>query len=97
VIGESAYLYWKNHIVDKIIDRHGVSPEEVEEVIFEDEPELVRHGQNRFLIHGQTTAGRYLFIVLEQEEKEIYVPITARDMSEREKQAFKRRRAKKRY
>lgn len=97
MIDESAYLYWKNHIVDKIIERHGVSPEEVEEVIFEDEPELVKHGQNRFLIHGQTTASRYLFIVLEQEEKEIYVPITARDMSEREKQAFKRRRAKKCY
>lgn len=97
MIGESAYLYWKNHIVDKIIERHGVSPEEVEEVIFEDEPESVKHGQNRFLIHGQTAAGRYLFIVLEQEEKEIYVPITARDMSGREKQAFKRRRTKKRY
>jgi len=97
VIGESAYLYWKNHIVDKIIERHGVSPEEVEEVIFEDEPELVKHGQNRFLIRGQTTAGRYLFIVLEQEGKGIYVPITARDMSGRERKAFKRRSTKKHY
>ena len=97
MIGESAYLYWKNHIVDKIIERHGVSPEEVEEVIFEDEPETVRHGQERFLIRGQTAAGRYLFIVLEQEGKGIYVPITARDMSEREKQAFKKRRSKKHY
>jgi uncharacterized DUF497 family protein len=97
VIGETSYLYWKNHIIDKIIERHGVWPEEVEEVILEDEPEVVRHGPDRYLIQGQTSAGRYLFIVLEQESKGIYVPITARDMLEREKQAFKRRRAKKRY
>jgi len=97
VIGESPYLYWKNHIVDKIIERHGVCPEEVEEVILEDEPEVVRHGQDRYLIQGQTAAGRYLFIVLEQESKGIYVPITARDMSVKEKQSFKKRRIKKHY
>jgi len=44
VIGEKGYLYWKDHIVDKITERHGVSQEEVEEVIFEDEPEVVKHG-----------------------------------------------------
>jgi hypothetical protein len=27
------YLYWKDHLVDKIIERHGVMPKEVEEVI----------------------------------------------------------------
>lgn len=97
MIGESDCLHWENHIVDKIIERHGVSREEVEEVIYEDEPEVVKHGQNRFLINGQTAGGRYLFIVLEQEEKGIYVPITARDMSGKEKQAFKKRRAKKHY
>ena len=97
MLGKSGYLYWKDHIVDKIIERHGVSPEEVEEVILEDEPEVVRHGRDRHLIWGQTAAGRYLFIVLEQEGRGIYVPITARDMSEREKQAFKRRRSKKHY
>ena len=97
MLGESGYLYWKDHILEKIIERHGVSREEVEEVIFEDEPEVVRHGRNRYLIQGQTVAGRYLFIVLEQEGKGIYVPITARDMTERDKKAFKKRRARKHY
>jgi uncharacterized DUF497 family protein len=95
VLVENGDLYWKDHIVEKIIAEHGVNPEEVEEVILEDEPEVVRHGGDRYLIQGQTVAGRYLFIVLERESKRIYVPITARDMSEREKQAFKKRRAKK--
>ena len=94
---ENGDLYWKDHIVEKIIEGHGVNPEEVEEVILEDEPEVVRHGRDRYLIQGQTAGGRYLFIGLEQEGKGIYVPITARDMSEREKKAFKRRRTKKHY
>ena len=29
------YLYWKDHIVEKIIGDHGVKPEEIEEVIYE--------------------------------------------------------------
>jgi len=90
-------LYWKDHILDKIIREHGVSPEEVEEVILEDEPEVVKHGQDRYLIQGQTATGRYPFIVVEKEGKGIFVPITARNMSESEKRAFRKRRTKKGY
>jgi uncharacterized DUF497 family protein len=90
-------LYWKDHILDKIIREHGVSPEEVEEVILEDEPEVVKHGQDRYLIQGQSVTGRYLFILVEKEGKGIFVPITAPNISESEKRTFRKRRTKKGY
>jgi len=72
--------------------KHGVMREEVEEVIYEGNPEVRKSGKNRYLICGQSCAGRYLLIVLEEESKGVFVPLTARDMSEPEKRAFKKRR-----
>lgn len=63
------YLYWKNHIVEKIMGKHGVMREEVEEVIYEGNPEVRKSGKNRYLICGQSCAGRYLLIVLEKSLK----------------------------
>ena len=85
------YLYWKNHIVEKIVERHGVMPDEVEEVISEGNPEIRKSGKIRYLVWGQSGAGRYLFIVLEEESQGVFVPLTARDMSESEKRTFKKR------
>jgi hypothetical protein len=42
-------------------------------------------------VGGQSCAGRYLFIVLEEESQGVFIPLTARDMSESEKRAFKKR------
>lgn len=84
------YLYWKNHIVDKIIAKHGVTPEEVEEVIFEGDPEVRKAGKKRYILYGQSCAGRYLLIVLEKEHTCIFTPITARDMTRSEKGVFKK-------
>lgn len=85
------YLYWKDHIVEKIIQRHGVTREEVDEVIYEGSPEVRSYSKNRYLLWGQSRAGRYLLIVLEEECKGVFVPLTARDMSEAEKKAFRKR------
>jgi len=88
-------LYWKDHILEKIIQNHCVTREEVEEVIIEGQAEVRKHTENRYLIFGQTLSGRYLLIVIEEESEKVFVPITARDMTEREKKAFKKRRGKK--
>lgn len=85
-------LYWKDHILEKIIGVHGVRREEVEEVIHEGNPEVRRSGENRYLIWGQTLSGRYLFVVLEEEFKGVFVPVTARDMTDSEKRGYRRRR-----
>jgi uncharacterized DUF497 family protein len=85
------HVRWKDYIVDKIIERHAVTPDEVEEVIYDSDPEIRRFGKNRYLIWGQSCAGRYLFIVVEEESHGVFVPLTARDMTESEKRAFKKR------
>lgn len=82
-------LDWEDYRVDHIA-AHGVEPDEVWEVC-EDSLHLARRqGENRYRLYGQTAGGRYLFVVLEHVEGTIYKPITARDMSEGEKQNFRR-------
>jgi hypothetical protein len=46
----------------------------------------------RYHVYGQTTSGRYLFIVLDQDTAGVFYTVTARDMTEREKQLWRRTR-----
>ena len=82
-------LEWDDYRVEHI-SRHNVEPYEVWDVC-EDPSHLARrHGNNRYLVYGQTVNGRYLFVVLEHIQGTIYKPITARDMTNREKRNFRR-------
>ncbi|HEY4688540.1 MAG TPA: BrnT family toxin [Anaerolineae bacterium] len=82
-------LVWDDYRVEHIA-RHNVRPEEVWEVC-EDPLHLAhREGRNRYRLYGQTTAGRYLFVVLEHSEGTQFRPVTARDMSEGEKRGYRR-------
>jgi uncharacterized DUF497 family protein len=82
-------LDWDNYRYEHVA-QHGVEPEEVWEVC-EDSLHLARRqGRNRYRLYGQTAEGRYLFVVLEHVEGTIFKPITARDMTEGEKQNFRR-------
>jgi len=47
-------------------------------------------GRNRYRLYGQTTGGRFLFVVLEHIQGTMYKPITARDMTEGEKRGYRR-------
>ena len=71
-------LEWDDYRVEHIA-RHTVEPYEVWEVC-EDPLHLARrHGNNRYLVYGQTADGRYLFVVLEYIQGTVYKPITARN------------------
>ena len=84
-------LDWDNYRVEHIA-KHDVIPSEVWEVC-EDPLHLARRqGRNRYRLYGQTANGRYLFVVLEHVERTFYKPITARDMTDREKRNFRRHR-----
>ncbi len=83
-------IIWTDDTVSHIA-RHGVEPKEVEEACFESSPHILRAKYNRHLALGQTQSGRYLTIVfayLSQNKARI---ITARAMSEAEKNLYKRR------
>jgi uncharacterized DUF497 family protein len=86
-------LVWKTVLVEKIIDKHGVWPDEVEEVIYEDAGKEVRRiSGERYAVFGSSGDGRLLFIVLDRaSEHGEFVVVTARDMTEREKRAYRRR------
>ena len=85
-------LIWPEDRVEHIA-RHGVAPEEVEEVCFG--KSLVRRakseGQNPvYYVLGQTASGRYLFCVVIGFPDGNGYPVTAREMTTREKRRYRK-------
>jgi len=83
---------WPQERIDHIA-RHGVEPEEVEEVCF-GKPMVQRaksEGENPvYYVLGQTQAGRYLFCVIIRFGDGKGYPVTAREMTIKEKQRFRK-------
>lgn len=83
---------WPKERIDHIA-RHGVTPEEVEDVCFGD-PLIQRaksEGENPvYYMLGQTTSGRYLFCVVIAFPDGTGYPVTARPMTNKEKLQYRR-------
>ena len=71
--------------------RHGISPEEAEEV-FANNPLFRRTKKGHYAVFGPTPAGRYLTIVFALKPKGIARPITGWDMSRAEIRYYKKHR-----
>jgi len=84
-------ISWDQETVDHISD-HLVSPEEVGEVLFNDvdKPLVMRGKEGEYLAYGKTHGGRLLFIVWASKYRKTKI-ITARDMTEKEKRFYRRR------
>lgn len=84
---------WSRGNAEKNWERHGVSPEEAEQVFFNrpllcsDDPAHSMTEQ-RFYVLGQTDQGRRLFIVFTVRKQKVRV-ISARDMSRKERKVYK--------
>jgi uncharacterized DUF497 family protein len=72
------------------IDRHGVTPQEVEEVCFS-RPLLMKSRGGTRLAYGQTLAGRYLLVVLRLMDGGVARCITARTMTDKERRFYGKR------
>ena len=72
------------------IARHGVTPEEVEE-IFADRIAVRRSRLGRYLVLGRSGTGRYLAAVIEKLGAGMVRVVTARDMSPAERGRYARR------
>ena len=86
-------LIWPEEQVEHIA-RHGVTPEEVEEVCFGNS--WVRRAKSEgespvYYVLGQTEAGRYLFCVIIRFADGRGYPVTAREMKPNEKRRFRKR------
>ena len=84
-------ISWNQETVDHIAN-HGVSPEEVEQVLFNDEdvPSILRGKENKYLTYGETENNRFLFVVWVSKYRKTCI-ITARDMTKKEKQFYRKR------
>ncbi len=81
---------WDDDNIEHVA-RHHVSPDEVEDVAFDDEPWVKRgRGETRYML-GYTVAGRYLFVVYVLKGKGRARVITAMDMDEKTRRLYKRR------
>jgi uncharacterized protein len=83
-------IIWDLETVNHIA-RHTVSPEEVEEVFFneDDKPVILKGKEGKYLAYGETQSGRYLLVVWAIHYKKTVV-ITARDLTKKEKQFYRR-------
>lgn len=86
---------WDDDNVEHIA-RHGVEPEEVEEIVYEDcHPSWIVRGRRRgirevrWTIFGQTCAGRYLIAVIAPSAKRgVWRAVTAREMERRTRRRY---------
>jgi hypothetical protein len=85
-------ISWDQDTVDHIA-RHSITPEEVEEVLFNeiDLPLIMRGKEGRYLAYGRTDGGRLLLVVWAFKNRKTKI-ITARDLNIKEKQFYNRRR-----
>lgn len=81
---------WDDENLDHIA-RHGVDADEVEEAIT-GQPLVFRGPDNRYLAYGRTDGGRLLFMVYVRRGRGAIRVLTARDMTEREKRLYRKRR-----
>ncbi|MFC1496663.1 BrnT family toxin [Candidatus Margulisiibacteriota bacterium] len=81
---------WNKQNVEHIA-RHNVSIDEAEEVFIEN-PIIFRSRNNSYAAFGKNESGRYLPVIFTYKEKGVVRIITARDMSEKEKKLYKRKR-----
>lgn len=84
---------WYRDIVDKLLWKHNVTHEEVEE-IFVNRPEykFLEKGkikkENLYSARGQTNAGRYLAVLFIYKQTKEALIVTARDMDSKERKSY---------
>jgi uncharacterized DUF497 family protein len=86
-----AELLWDDETIEHIWERHHLGIEEVDEAFY-DSNALIHTGKyGRQVIYGQMEGGRYLIIIVEPRNRRTAWLITARDMTDSEKQRYRRR------
>lgn len=86
-------VIWKDRFVEKIADKHGVTTDEVEEVLFSTPHVRLAEkghvqGENLYFAYGQSDAGRYLIILFVRKRRSMALPISARDMTSAERRYY---------
>lgn len=89
-------IIWLVEVEEKVISKHGIWPDEVEQVL-RAQPHVRfmerghRRGEDLYAAFGQTEAGRYLAIYFILKSSRDALIVTARDMTDKEKRSYGRR------
>ena len=89
-------FFWLPDVVDKLITKHQVTPEEVEEIFFA-RPRFRFHekgrvrGEDMYTALGQTESGRYLIVFFILKPSNRALIISARDMTRHERKRYGRK------
>jgi uncharacterized DUF497 family protein len=86
--GRMPEFEWDEHNEDKLLDCHSVSALEAEQCFAN--PNTRRREGDALLLLGVTDDGRMLFLVYEQKPKGVVRVYSARDMTQRERRAYRR-------
>jgi uncharacterized DUF497 family protein len=77
-----------DHILEKIESKHHVSFTGVEEACLSDQRHIRRGKEGLYKVFSQTTAGRYILVVLVNLGKGNWRVVTAREMTESERRLY---------
>ena len=90
-------ILWRQQYAEKMIHEHHVELAEVEEVL--SEKPFVRlqergrkRGEDLYVAYGQTAAGRYIVAFIIHKGRGVVMPISARDMTKKERRYYGSRR-----
>lgn len=81
---------WLPETVEKIIEKHSVQPEEVEQCFDTSEYKLLRTRNQSYQLLSRSYGGRYLTIIFAWKKNLIRI-ITARDMDSKERVIYRRK------
>ncbi len=87
---------WLPDILEKILVKHHVSQDEVEEIFF-NRPHFRfvergnQQGEDVYLAVGQSDGGRYLIVFFIYKSKRVALILSARDMDKKERRKYERK------
>jgi uncharacterized DUF497 family protein len=86
-------VIWKSRFVEKMAAKHGVTTDEVEQVLFSRPHVRMAQrgrvkGEDIYVGYGKTTAGRHLVVFFVRKRRTAALPISARDMTSSEQRYY---------
>ncbi len=81
---------WLDWVIEKLIEKHGVDPQEVEEAFFNAPYKVRKASSGKYLLYGKSDGGRYLFVVFTWDGHRVRI-ISARDMTLSERRYYERK------
>ncbi len=78
-----------DHILDKIESKHSINFKEVEEACLSDKRHVRKGKEGLYKLFSQTHAGRYILVVLVNLGSGNWKLVTAREMTDSERQMYK--------